>query len=45
MNKYKVYLTINLENYKQYIGVHKEDSDKFDGYIGNGVNIFNPSTI
>lgn len=45
MIKYKVYLTLNLKNYKQYIGVHKEDSDKFSGYIGNGVNIFNPSTI
>lgn len=43
--KYIVYLTINLVNNKIYIGVHKtEDPNIFDGYIGCGVNIFEPST-
>lgn len=44
--KYIIYLTINKENNKIYIGQHKTDNvDIFDGYIGNMVNIFNPSTI
>ena len=43
--KYIVYITINTETDKIYIGVHKTETDKFDGYIGNGVNIFKSSTI
>lgn len=43
--KYIVYLTINTENNKIYIGVHKtENPDIFDGYIGCGVIINNPSS-
>lgn len=37
--KYIVYLTTNLNNNKIYIGVHKTDPNKFDGYIGCGVYI------
>lgn len=43
--KYIVYITTNLQNNKIYIGVHKTEIDKFDGYIGCGINIFNPSTL
>ena len=32
-----VYLTINTVNKKIYVGVHDTDTDKFDGYLGNGV--------
>lgn len=43
--KYIVYLTINLQNNKIYIGVHgTENPNVFDGYIGNGVFINKPST-
>lgn len=43
--KYIVYQTINIENNKIYIGYHgTKDPNKFDGYIGNGVNINYPST-
>ena len=43
--KYIVYLTICLVNNKIYIGVHKTDNPEvFCGYIGNGVNIFVPSS-
>ena len=42
--KYIVYQTINLVNNKIYIGVHKTNPEKFDGYIGNGVNINWPSS-
>lgn len=43
--KYVVYQTINLINLKIYIGVHKtEDPDVFDGYIGCGIKINNPSS-
>lgn len=44
-HKWIVYLTTNLENGKIYIGVHKtENSEMFDGYIGDGINIFSPSS-
>lgn len=43
--KYIVYLTINLVNGKIYIGVHQTNTEKFDGYIGCGVDIFRPATI
>ena len=43
--KYIVYQTINIINNKIYIGIHgTKDPMKFDGYIGNGVNINYPST-
>lgn len=42
--KYIVYQTLNIVNSKIYIGVHKIKNEKFDGYIGNGVNINYPST-
>ena len=36
--KHIVYLTMNIQNNKIYIGVHKtETPDKFDGYLGNGL--------
>ena len=39
--KYIVYNTVNVINGKYYIGVHKtENPEIFDGYIGNGINIF-----
>jgi hypothetical protein len=41
-----VYLTINIKNRKIYVGVHSTNNDAvFDGYIGNGVNIYQPSSI
>lgn len=46
-NNYKtiVYLTTNIKNNKIYVGVHNtENPDKFDGYIGNGINIYYPSS-
>lgn len=44
--KYIVYLTTNIVNNKIYVGVHRtENPDKFDGYLGNGVNRNNPSSI
>lgn len=44
--KYIVYLTTNIKNNKIYVGVHKtENPDIFDGYLGNGVNRNNPSSI
>lgn len=44
-NKFIVYQTINIVNNKIYVGYHKtKDPNKFDGYIGNGVNINHPST-
>ena len=48
--KYIVYLTTNLKSTvngikRIYIGVHKtKDPNIFDGYIGNGVKINQPST-
>ena len=38
--KYIVYQTVNKENGKIYIGVHKtENPNIFDGYIGNGIKV------
>jgi hypothetical protein len=43
--KYIVYLTINTENNKIYIGVHSTENPKiFDGYLGNGVYSNSPKT-
>ena len=43
--KYIVYQTVNKVNNKIYIGVHSTvDPNKFDGYIGCGVDIFRPAT-
>jgi hypothetical protein len=43
--KYIVYQTINIVNNKIYIGVHKcKDPDKFDGYLGCGIKVTNPSS-
>lgn len=41
---YIVYLTINKENQKIYVGVHKTNSEKFDGYLGCGVFSTKPSS-
>lgn len=41
---YIVYLTINTTNRKIYVGVHETKNNIFDGYIGNGINIYQPST-
>lgn len=44
--KYIVYLTTNLINKNIYVGVHGTESiTKFDGYLGCGVNRYNPSSI
>lgn len=44
--KYILYVTVNKVNNKIYIGYHEVNNiEVFDGYIGNGVNIFRPSTI
>lgn len=43
--KYIVYQTTNIKNNKIYIGVHKtENPDIFDGYIGCGIRLNNPSS-
>lgn len=42
--KYIVYLTTNIVNNKIYVGVHATNIDSFDGYLGCGVNINNPSS-
>lgn len=43
---YIVYLTTNIKNNKIYIGIHKTlNNDKFDGYIGCGLNRYKPSTL
>lgn len=43
--KWIVYLTTNQINNKIYVGVHKtKDPYKFDGYIGNGIYITQPSS-
>lgn len=36
---YIVYKTINTLNDRYYIGVHKQKSDGFDGYLGSGIAI------
>lgn len=41
---YIVYCTTCIDNNKIYIGVHQTNTLEFDGYIGNGVYINNPST-
>ena len=44
--KYIVYLTTNIKNQHIYVGIHKtEDPNIFDGYIGNGINRFYPTTM
>lgn len=41
-----VYLTLNTKNNKIYIGIHDTtDPYKWDGYLGNGVSIYAPSSI
>lgn len=41
-----VYLTVNKVNRKIYVGIHDtEDPNIFDGYLGNAVNIYKPSSI
>ena len=42
--KYIVYLTVCKISKKIYIGVHETSSDKFDGYLGNGVITTKPSS-
>ena len=42
--RYIVYCTTCIVNNKIYIGVHKTNPNVFDGYIGNGVYVNNPST-
>lgn len=42
--KFIVYLTVNIVNKKIYIGVHKTNPEKFDGYIGCGVIVTQPNT-
>lgn len=40
--KYIVYKTTCIVNNKTYVGVHATDNpNQFDGYIGNGINIYN----
>ena len=43
--KHIVYITVNTVNGKFYIGVHKTDTpDKFDGYLGCGAWLGQPSS-
>ena len=39
-----VYQTICTINKKQYIGIHKTATLEFDGYLGNGINIYDKSS-
>lgn len=41
---YIVYMTINTKNNKIYVGIHKTNTTIFDGYIGCGIKIQNPSS-
>jgi hypothetical protein len=41
---YIVYQTTNIKNNKIYIGVHKTNVETFDGYIGCGIRLNNPSS-
>ena len=44
-NKFIVYQTTNLKNSRIFIGIHKTSEPyKFDGYIGDGVNVKDNST-
>lgn len=41
-----VYLTVNLINWKIYVGVHDVDpNNEWDGYLGDGINMYHPSSI
>jgi len=42
--KFIVYCTTNLVNNKIYIGVHRTNPEYFDGYLGNGCYVNQPST-
>lgn len=42
--KYIVYKTVNTVNNNFYIGVHKTNPEKFDGYLGDGIYINKPDT-
>ena len=45
INKYIVYMTVNMQNKKFYIGVHKTDTPyTFDGYLWCGSYVNNAST-
>lgn len=37
VNKYIIYVTVNLCNGKLYFGVHRTNPSTFDGYIGEGI--------
>lgn len=37
LNKYILYVTVNLCNGKLYFGVHRTNPNTFDGYIGDGI--------
>lgn len=45
MVKYIVYLTVNLVNFKSYLGVHKTTRRTFDGYIGCGIKYKNDTLL
>lgn len=44
MEKFIVYCTTCIVNNKIYIGVHKTNKETFDGYLGCGIYISQPST-
>ena len=41
---YKVIKTTNIKNNNYFYGVIKSDAEKFDGQIGNGIDINDPMT-